>query len=155
MSTSRHHRTPGSDYFNYKSAHSIVLMATCDARYRFTIDVRGYERKSDGGIFKESRFGSMLLEHKLNLPPPANLLGNCVKILHVIADDATFSLHNNLMRSFSGLNLPMEKQLSSLQSQTVLHNFLAYTDEVSKPVSRYIPANFADSDTTGSPQLGE
>ncbi|XP_057193781.1 uncharacterized protein LOC130556615 [Triplophysa rosa] len=48
-----------------------------------------------------------------------------------------------------------DKAVDIVKACCVLHNFLACTDEVNTAVNRYIPANFTDSDTTGSPQLGE
>lgn len=47
----------GSEFFNYKSTHSINLMAIADSRYRFiVVDIGQFGSEADGGIWENSKF---------------------------------------------------------------------------------------------------
>lgn len=60
----------GSDFYNYKSTFSIVLMAVVDADYNFLYaDVGCQGRISDGGVFRNTSFFEKLEEKKLEIPP--------------------------------------------------------------------------------------
>jgi len=64
----------GSSNFNYKSYHSMVLMACCDADGLFTIIETGFPgRNSDGGIFSASAMKYWIQNAGLNIPPPTPL----------------------------------------------------------------------------------
>ena len=60
----------GSSYYNYKGTHSIILMAVCDAHYRFIlVDIVNSSSKSDGGVLSNSAFGQALEAGHLSIPP--------------------------------------------------------------------------------------
>lgn len=103
----------GSWYFNYKGTMSIVLLALADAYLRFQyIDIGGYGRNSDGGIFAESSLGKALAQNRLKLPedtslPDAPELG---RIPYVIVADEAFPLAYHIMRPYPGKSLTRERR---------------------------------------------
>ncbi|KAK5898234.1 hypothetical protein CgunFtcFv8_015670 [Champsocephalus gunnari] len=104
----------GSLYFNYKSTHSLVLLAVVDAQYLFrVVDVGGFGRSSDGGSLRNSAFGEGLRDGSLQLPPDtlipaAERLG---LLPHVFVGDEAFPLLDNLLRPFPGRQLTRERRL--------------------------------------------
>lgn len=101
----------GSDFFNYKKAFSIVLLAGADANYKFTfVDIRTKGRFSDGFVFANSTFGKKLSSNQLNIPAPSPLVENGPPIPHVLAADAAFPLGVNMMHPYPGTSTRNNEQ---------------------------------------------
>lgn len=105
----------GSQHRNYKGTDSIVLLALCDAAYRFTmVDIGECCSWSDGGIFKACQTGKRLNAGTLNLPPPKEITSTTRQMAFVIVADAAFPLKENLMKPYgvsSGSQLPRRERI--------------------------------------------
>lgn len=96
-------KTPKRGQFKNKLPPPLALVATCDAKYRFTmVNVETFQPENDGDIFMSSTLGSQLLDGKLDLPPPVSLSENEAPTPSVFVADASFPLHNNCMRPIQG-----------------------------------------------------
>ncbi|KAK5648040.1 hypothetical protein RI129_002932 [Pyrocoelia pectoralis] len=85
----------GSQYYNYKGAHSIHLLAIADANYKFImVDIGAAGRLSDGGVFRRSNLGKGFEQSRFNVPEPENNLP------YVLVGDEAFPLTTYLMRPF-------------------------------------------------------
>ena len=96
----------GSAYFNYKSFHSIVLLAICDAKYCFSfIDIGAYGSTNDASVLSNSAFGQAFENHPtdLNLPSPSSYKDR--NLPYVVVGDDIFPLKPWLMKPYPGKNL--------------------------------------------------
>ncbi|KAJ4944615.1 hypothetical protein JOQ06_013158, partial [Pogonophryne albipinna] len=104
----------GSLYFNYKSSHSLVLLAVVDAQYLFrVVDVGGFGRSSDSGSLRNSAFGESLRDGSLQLPPDTVIPGaeRLGLLPHVFVGDEAFPLLDNLLRPFPGRQITRERRI--------------------------------------------
>ena len=57
----------GSSFYNYKGSHSVVLMAVCDAHYKFLMfDIGDSGCESDGSVFASCNIGQSIDENRLH-----------------------------------------------------------------------------------------
>lgn len=93
----------GSEFFNYKGFHSIVIFAVVDANYNFIYANVGCQgRISDGGVFDSTQFKQCLDDNTMKLPVPQALPGQQVPAPYVFVADDAFPLKENIMKPFPG-----------------------------------------------------
>ncbi|XP_036344933.1 protein ALP1-like [Rhagoletis pomonella] len=91
----------GSNYWCYLHKFSVVLMAIVGPDYKFLcVDVGGFGRNSDGGIFEASNMGKKFEENLMNMPLPKNLPNQSQPCQCVLIGDEAFGLKPYLMRPF-------------------------------------------------------
>jgi len=89
-------------------------MALCDSNYCFVwVDIEGYGKDSDSGLYKESTLYNKLTEKKLDIPDPKPLIidNEDTKVPYVIVADEAFGMTENLMRPYGGKMLSYEKKM--------------------------------------------
>lgn len=109
----------GSEYYNYKKFHSIILMAVCDAKYRFLlVDVGAYGREGGRNVFATSHIAHCLKNGSLGLPNPCRLPYSDKGTPHYFNADDAFPLLENMMKPFGGRNtgtLEIQRKIFNLR----------------------------------------
>lgn len=91
----------GSNYYCYLKKYSIVLLAIVGADYKFLcVDIGGYGKNSDSGIFENSYMGRKFENFKMNVPQDKCLPGQNDLCPYVLIGDEGFALKEYLMRPF-------------------------------------------------------
>ncbi|XP_056424381.1 uncharacterized protein LOC130363079 [Hyla sarda] len=103
----------GSVFFNYKKYFSIILMAICDATYKFmAVDIGAYGQNNDARVFKESNLGKALYAGTFMIPEPKPLPGTDGPALpHIIVADEAFQMSKNLLKPYSGRRLNPQRRI--------------------------------------------
>ncbi|KAH7942637.1 hypothetical protein HPB51_028680 [Rhipicephalus microplus] len=102
----------GSAFFNYKGTFSIVLMAVVDSSSKFVlVDIGAEGRQSDGGVFKNTKFGKALTEGQLDIPSLGQLPGTTKVAPYAFVGDEGFQLRRDFMRPFPARLLEDERRV--------------------------------------------
>ncbi|KAL8569159.1 hypothetical protein ACOMHN_020286 [Nucella lapillus] len=106
----------GSDYFNYQSYNSIILLALVDAKYCITwFSVGCNGRAGDAAVFSQSSLAECMedKENRLGIPAPKPLPGRVDPVPYVIVGDDAFGLKPYMMKPY-----PFKSTLTSSGAAT-------------------------------------
>ena len=93
----------GSEYFDYKAHHSIVMLALVDANYKFLyVEVGAQSRASDTGVWDKSNLRKYLEEERLQVPGDSLLPFSNMQSPYVVVGDNAFPLRTYLMKPYPG-----------------------------------------------------
>ena len=92
-------------YHNYKGFFSLVLMAVCDANYRFLFfDFEQYGSNNDSGVLLNSKMGEQLERNEFHIPA-ASPWKHIRSSSYFLIGDEIFPLETYLMRPYLGSGL--------------------------------------------------
>ncbi|KAL1470314.1 hypothetical protein MTO96_024359 [Rhipicephalus appendiculatus] len=105
-------KNSGSIFRCYKGRFSAILLAVCDARYRFTlVNIGECGSRGDAGLFGDCSMGKDLDNYQPGIPPPRNVPGASLKLPYVLVADEAFPLEVNLMRPYPGSQLDDDRRV--------------------------------------------
>ena len=108
----RRPRGGGSEFFNYKGFHSIVMLALVDAEYRFLwVDLGSSGSWSDAQIFNQSVLREKIEDESIGFPPPQPLTPDAPPVAYFILGDDAFALKTWLMKPFSRRGMDLNERL--------------------------------------------
>lgn len=112
----------GSEYYNYKGFHSIVMMAVVSPTYRFTlVDIGAFGSEGDRNVYESSGISQRLREETFGIPPSAQLPYSDVVLPMFLVGDEAFPLKSYLMKPFSGRTTGM------LTQEELIFNYRLFT----------------------------
>lgn len=89
----------------------MVLLAVCDANYRFIyINIGSYGKASDSAIYKNSDLYQKMQQNTLNIPNDIPVSANGDPLPFVFVGDEAFSLSTHMLRPYGGKNLTHKKE---------------------------------------------
>ncbi|XP_064108616.1 uncharacterized protein LOC135216990 [Macrobrachium nipponense] len=95
-----------------KKYFSMVVLAVCDANYRFTfIDVDSYGKASDSSIYKNSNLYQKMQQDTLNIPSDKPVSTNGDPLPFVFVGDEAFGLSTHMLCPYGGKNLQHKKKI--------------------------------------------
>lgn len=96
----------GSEFYNYKGTHSMVLLAIVNANYQFIMcDFGTNGRVSDGGVLKNTKFFETLENNTLQIPRASQVTNSSRELPYVFVADDAFSLRADTMKPFRQADL--------------------------------------------------
>ena len=100
----------GSQYFNYKHYHSIVLQSVVNSNLKFvTEDVGAYGKQNGSGIFRNSAVYQSLETRSLKLPKDTVLPNSEITLPYVFVGDEAYPQTTYLMKPYSTRTLDRSK----------------------------------------------
>ncbi|KAG7177258.1 putative nuclease HARBI1 [Homarus americanus] len=112
----------GSDYFNYRGSHSLVLMAIVNAKYEFIMcDFGTNGHVPDGGVMENTAFYRRLCDNNLKIPPGRKPKNSMSVLPFVFVGDEAFALRKDFMSPFSQGELTHDRRVFNYRVSRAHH----------------------------------